>query len=386
MRDIVVLSRAELFELVWREPTTKVAERFGITGTGLRKICDKHDIPVPPRGHWAKVAANKKVTRPRLPRPSDGGEKVRLLRGWRSDNGQAVSDGHASRRAEPVVAQREFEAQPENRIVVEANQARRGAWSRELNAFLRQGDRHYGSRADYRGMREARLADGVLSLAVSDACRPRALAIIDSLESALRRRRFVKGGREEESRLVVEGVELRLRLSEKALRTPRPKTKRRPGDDSWLFERSNDYAPSGVLGIRVSSGRASYPTIERWLVESEGKPLEVSLNDVMVLLVEVAVKTQLKEARLEEQRRQQQLEWERQEAERRRREAEAARTRQLLELSERWARAEQLRAFIAAVEAGGRVPAAITEETTLPEWVAWARGEALALDPLQEEN
>lgn len=378
---------------MWREPATKVAERFGITGTGLRKICDRHDIPVPPRGHWAKVAASKKVTRPRLPRANEGDKPVRI---WRSGEGEAVRDGHASKRAEPVIARRELEAKPENKIAVDLARPRRGAWARELGASLRRSDSYYGSRVDYRGMREARLADGVLSLAVSDACRPRALAIIDALEAALRRRRFVRGGREEESRLVVEGVELRLRLSEKALRTPRPK-KRRPGDDGWLFERSNDYAPSGVLGIRVSSGPASYPTIERWLVESEGKPLEASLNDVMVLLVEVAVKTQLKEARLEEQRRQQQLEWERQEAERRReqerleaerrrREAEAARTRQLLELSERWAQAEQLRAFIAAVEAGGRVPAAITEETTLPEWVAWARGEALALDPLQEEN
>src|SRR5690554_3372885 len=127
MRDIVVLSRAELFELVWREPAIKVAERFGITGTGLRKVCDRHDIPVPPRGHWAKVAANKKVTRARLPRPGEGDERVILNHGGRSSNGQAVSDGHASKRAEPVVAQREFEAKPENRIVVGREKARRGA-------------------------------------------------------------------------------------------------------------------------------------------------------------------------------------------------------------------------------------------------------------------
>jgi len=78
MRDLVVMSRRELYELVWREPATKVAERFGITGTGLRKICDRHDIPVPPRGHWAKVATSKKVTRPRLPRPNEGDKPVRI--------------------------------------------------------------------------------------------------------------------------------------------------------------------------------------------------------------------------------------------------------------------------------------------------------------------
>ena len=71
------------------------------------------------------------------------------------------------------------------------------------------------------------------------------------------------------------------------------------------------------------------------------------------------MKAQLKEARLEQQRQQWRLEWERKEEERRRREAEAARAQLLIKLSERWMRAEQLRAFIAAVEEGGQVPAAL---------------------------
>lgn len=288
---------------------------------------------------------------------------------------------HASRRAEPVVAQREFEAQPENRIVVETDKSRRGAWSRELNAFLRQGDHHYGSRVDYRSMREAWLTSGALSLVVSDASRPRALAIVDALEAALRKRRFLKSGRDER-RLVVEGVELHLRLSERANRTPRPKNKRRPEDDIWQPTRENDYALSGVLQLRVLYGRISTPSIEWRLVEEEGKPLEERLNEAMALLVEVAVKARLKEARLEEQRRQWRLEWERKEEERCRREAEAARAKLLLELSDRWTHAEQLRAFISAVGEKQQVPAALASELCLEEWVEWARRQADALDPL----
>lgn len=374
----------------------KVAERFGMTGTGLRKVCDRHDIPVPPRGHWAKVAANKKVTRSRLPRPNDGDEKVRLRRGWGSSNGQAVSDGHTSKRAEPVMAQREFEQKPENRIVVDREKRRQGAWVRELNASMRLGARRYNGGVDYRGMRKLGLENGVLSLVVSDASRARALVIVDALESALRKRKLLKGGRGEEARLEVEGVGLHLRVSERANRTPGPKKQRRSEDVTWLPTRWNDYSPSGVLQLRVISGAISSPLVERRIVETPDEPLEGSLNEAMVLVVEVAVRARLKEVRLAEQRRQWQLERERQEeerrrelgrleAERRKRETEAARTRQLLELSERWARAKQLRAFIAAVEAGGRMPADVTEETTLEEWVAWAKGEALGMDPLLGE-
>lgn len=250
----------------------------------------------------------------------------------------------------------------------------------------------------YRGMRSAGLANGALSLVVSDGSRARALAIVDALEAALRKRKFLTRGRAEEAQLEVEGIKLHLRLSERANRTPRKKErdpKRR--EDYWDSWRSNDYAPSGILQLRVIYGDISNPSIERRPVEDENRPLEEALNEVMLLLVDVAVRARLKEARLAEERRLRQLEQERQEEERRRElerleakrrilEAKVAKTQQLLDLSERWARAEKLRTFIAAVEADGQVPAEVTEEATLTEWVAWARGEALAIDPLQAED
>ncbi|MGF1632107.1 MAG: hypothetical protein ACFCUT_21745 [Kiloniellaceae bacterium] len=39
----------------------KVAASYGISDVALKKICDKHRIPVPGRGYWAKKAAGKKV-------------------------------------------------------------------------------------------------------------------------------------------------------------------------------------------------------------------------------------------------------------------------------------------------------------------------------------
>nr|WP_169732872.1 hypothetical protein [Azospirillum halopraeferens] len=40
-------------------PMTKVAAEPGISDAALRKICEKHRIPAPGRGHWAKVTAGK---------------------------------------------------------------------------------------------------------------------------------------------------------------------------------------------------------------------------------------------------------------------------------------------------------------------------------------
>jgi hypothetical protein len=43
---------------------SKVSKRDGISDVGLAKVCRKLDIPVPPRGYWARIAHGKEVTKP----------------------------------------------------------------------------------------------------------------------------------------------------------------------------------------------------------------------------------------------------------------------------------------------------------------------------------
>ncbi len=64
----VVLSREELFELVWQTPMRKLAPTYGLSDVGLAKICRKHRIPRPGLGHWAKIASGKPSPRPTLPK------------------------------------------------------------------------------------------------------------------------------------------------------------------------------------------------------------------------------------------------------------------------------------------------------------------------------
>jgi hypothetical protein len=55
------LTRQELYDLVWATPMAKLAESFGLSDVGLAKICDRHRVPTPPRGYWAKKNAGKRV-------------------------------------------------------------------------------------------------------------------------------------------------------------------------------------------------------------------------------------------------------------------------------------------------------------------------------------
>ena len=70
-----VYDRFVLYEEVWQSPIRKVAKRYGISDMMLKKICKQLDVPTPPRGYWAKLAAGKKVKIPKLPKPSTPGVK-----------------------------------------------------------------------------------------------------------------------------------------------------------------------------------------------------------------------------------------------------------------------------------------------------------------------
>ncbi|RWB20379.1 MAG: hypothetical protein EOQ40_15035 [Mesorhizobium sp.] len=68
-----MISREELYQLVWSEPMTKVAERFEVSGSYLARVCTVLNVPRPERGYWSKLAVEKAPKPEPLPeaRPGD---------------------------------------------------------------------------------------------------------------------------------------------------------------------------------------------------------------------------------------------------------------------------------------------------------------------------
>ena len=69
-----VFTRDEFYELVWSNPITHLAKRFGLSDVAVHKICRKHAVPTPPPGWWAKQSAGKSVKRTPLPAAEGNGE------------------------------------------------------------------------------------------------------------------------------------------------------------------------------------------------------------------------------------------------------------------------------------------------------------------------
>jgi hypothetical protein len=64
------VSREKLYEEVWLEPMTTVAQRYDVSSSFLARVCEHMGVPRPSRGYWAQRAAGIEVEHEELP-PTD---------------------------------------------------------------------------------------------------------------------------------------------------------------------------------------------------------------------------------------------------------------------------------------------------------------------------
>ncbi|PRX18507.1 hypothetical protein B0G75_14213 [Paraburkholderia sp. BL18I3N2] len=57
------LNRERLYEEIWTVPMKHVGTKYGLTGTEVRRLCDKLQIPVPAQGHWTRVQMGLPIQR-----------------------------------------------------------------------------------------------------------------------------------------------------------------------------------------------------------------------------------------------------------------------------------------------------------------------------------
>jgi hypothetical protein len=70
----------------------KVAEELDISDVALKKICDKHRVPTPPRGFWAKRAAGKPTKQIGLHNTADPQAELIVIQGSRNNLAPSILD------------------------------------------------------------------------------------------------------------------------------------------------------------------------------------------------------------------------------------------------------------------------------------------------------
>jgi hypothetical protein len=369
----IVLKREELFDLVWTEPISKLAKRFGISDVGLAKICKRLQIPRPEQGHWVRVKKNWPVkARPQLPPVHDPSLFQVVIEARKGP----ASDPERKLDADPLIIQ---ERLPENRIHVSAT------LSSPHPLIRATAERAKGRRPDKYGRISLQGKDS-LDIHVAPASLSRAFRIMNALIKALETRGMkVSAGNAPgfETRIYVRGEEIAIGIYESSKQVPHAMTpdekreKEKFGRDPY---EKYDYHPSGRLSLLVKKGY--YPAA--LVKDTDKKSIEVCLNDFIIRLIKVA-ETE-KADRLEWERRRAEEEEARQRREEieRRKRKERERYEQLLKQVDAWTKSNQIRLFVEAVKISAvREAGSIESGSDLDQWIQWANQQADRTDPIR---
>ena len=316
-------------------------------------------MPLPPLGYWAKLAAGRTLPTPRLPTHSGPEEFV---------SQRFVSDVPEEPDPDHLVARRAFEALPENRIVITETLDR-------PHALVAATERAFRKPKRRKPDEQLTAPPPALAISVTEASLPRALRIMDALVKALDARGMplrIEADGKRRTYLTIQGQIMAIRLVENTARTERePNEKERQEIKkhgyTYLPDRYS-YHQTGMLKLGILGDYRD--ELQKVVADGKQQRIEQLLNEFIVKIETEAVRRK----REAEHHARQRFRWEeearvrRENEERQRKEME--RFKALEEAASNWKRAEDLRAYIAAVEANAaREQGSIASESDLGRWI-----------------
>ena len=347
---------------------TKLAKEYGISNVALAKICKKLNIPYPWRGYWRRRETGKAVKQLPLPPNADSTKQTATIQ--RTIRPEAVAQ-----MSEDTFQRITAEQAPEQKIEVPDRLTKP---HRLLSEYLTE---WRSPKVDeYGAIWSGNIRQ--LNIRVSSKSLSRALRIMNTLFLALEARGYPVGIQEGYKRSLgvrMNGEPIEFGLEEKFWRIDHPDQKN-PRLQSWGRERYQ-YVPTGILSLKIIQWGVD--GLQKTWSDGKTSKFESCLNDYVVGLLKVA------EAAKARRLKQEQEEQTRREAERRRqeeaqkRQQELASRQKLEQEATSWAKAQQLRAYLAALkDMLNAKHGEIQSGSPADQWLTWAHQHADRLDPL----
>ncbi|MCX7547780.1 hypothetical protein OS188_07435 [Xanthomarina sp. F1114] len=356
--DNKTITRKELYDLVWSKPITHIVKDYGFSDNGFRKICKKHNIPLPKAGYWMKLKFNKKVEKVKLPKQNDN-PKISLEK----TNNILYKGKHPN--TELALRKKEIEESKELKIAVPAKLAKPHKYITATKEYheklkVRNRNRDWSTHLD---------SSNVISINVSDKLLPRALRFMDTFIKIIEKRGY-RITTENRTTILIKEQSYNIRLTEKNKRVKR-ETKY-----SWD---EYDLVPTGNLSLKLDD---SYP-IKEWS-DSQTKPLEDKLVDILAW-IELRAKRD-RERQIENERirqHQEKIRIKQQEVQKLK-DNEIANFEALFQSATRWHKSQYIRNYIKEFEDYAIKSNSLNEEKQ--QWIEWAKEKADWYDPFIEKE
>ncbi len=280
--EVIELTREQLFERVWSKSAVEVAKELGISGRGLGKRCEKHRIPTPPRGYWARKASVRKARQPKLPVLKDNKARLEILHFSVPCEDSSLGEDIDERIA--------AESRAENAITVSSELNRPHELVKATKSALGASKPGKYGRLHPHG-------EDALNMVVGPQSVARALRILDALVKALERRGYaVRVGRKYgklHSIVDVDGEEIEFDLTEMSRRgereleaTEKDRWKYGLRRSAGLSTTEPVFEPSGQLVLAIQS--YSFTSFRRSWRDGKKQRVEDCLNAFVCGLIRVA--------------------------------------------------------------------------------------------------
>lgn len=370
--------RKTLYEEVWKAPVVKVATRYGVSDVMIHKVCKALNIPVPPRGYWAKKAAGQPVEQ--VPLPEHTGKTVVL--GRKPDDDKTGS-------ALPLSEALSFLDEEERlRVITIALQLQVDPRKQKLHPVLMQHKVDHAAWAKLHPRdplavwkrdtyRRTPKGEPPLYENVSEGTLPRLYRILDTLYSAIEelggsvnRDLSVQIRGEHVSFAVWEGQEQTKHVLTKDELQQLERYEKEKRTSRYAYEpkfRKYDYLPTGKLTFSACR--------DKYIRDTATSGIESRVGELLLsLYIESGVVRREREAREAAQRKAEE-EARQKELRRQRYNQEVDRLAALKREADDYQAACKIRAYVAAVEASPEL------DQSQIEWIAWAKAKADWYDP-----
>ncbi len=347
--DKTEFTRQEIYDLVWSKPFSSLAKIYEISDTGLRKICNKYEIPFPKTGHWQKVQFGKKVEREKLVLSDKWTETKITL----SDREASEKDHYLTRLARLTKV---IEKEHPSLLEIPERLTKPDSLIDQAKAYFNSKE----STSHWRYSSEVHTKSGLLSIAVAKDNVPRALRFMDAFIKLGRKRGHQIEISSHDTLFIVDDERYKIRFREQHIRQI-------VQTGTWT---RSELIPNGILSLKLDN---LYP--KEW---KDGKILlEKQLAKIMA-----AFEIRAEDDKIERARRE--AYWAEQERldEIRKKEAaikawELKKVDILLKHSKKWNQAKKLSSFIAEIEKRNN-----SSNEKITDWIKWAKGRLDKLDPI----
>lgn len=352
MEKTQVLTREELYNLVWETPLSQLAKKYNLSDNGLRKVCKRLDIPLPKNGHWQKVQYNKKVIIEKL--PVNNNVETSITLNFREDS-ETIINGEGN---ELNQLTKEIKNTLKDSIIFPEKLTKPHPLIIDAKNDLKTKEPFL-----YNNMKGlVTTSTGILNITVAPKNVKRALLFMDIFIKAVQKighKITVKDG----TKIIIDSTELKIELRERLKRKIVKGT----------YSDYTELEPSNILSLRLDV----YPTKE-W-ADTNTSQIEDKIPNIIAKLELQAIKEKQdaidREIWHQEYERRQKIEQEF----KARKEKEIIETKKLFSDAEKFDKATIYRNFINATEQKAIQENRLTEE--LKDWIKWANEKADWFDP-----